>query len=813
MALSPTTDQTPVKATTARAFLAKLLATEDISIRYSASAKTASFDLKNRVMTMPVWKGVSMDLQDMIIVHEVGHALNTPMAGWMAAIKQIAGSLNSNAKDAARSENSVRGFLNVVEDARIDRMQKRRYPGSKRNYINGYKELIDRDFFGTAKRDINTYPLIDRLNIYFKGGAAMGIKFLPQERKFIKMLEETETWKDVVSVTEQLYAYAKATQGQTESFSELMLTLYTFVDSDEDENGSDGDFESFDDDAGAGGDDAKGNETSDGSENADGDAAGKGDDSDSKKSDSKGDGKSNETGTGKDKSNSSGKNENKSKNENESGDSKNKLDSKGEAEGEIKKGDAARGLKGGHGLPDKASKPENDEVMPESLTDKTWEKKKESLAAGSQDVYIYCNIPKANIKEIVDDFKVVLADQAKENLNSARRASIVKCYKEFSDFKNSENSTLSFMVKEFETKKAADIYSRISIAKTGVIDTNKLHAYRYSEDIFRRLSIVPTGKNHGFVMIMDWSGSMRSYLQKTIKQLASLVLFCKRVQIPFDVYTFRDVRERGYGRRDAGSCFDAKGLENPFAMHDFKLRNILSSRMSLPELNQSFANLWSVSDYNEYDCDIMGGTPLNEAIIAAENVILDFQKRHRVQIVNTVFLTDGEANGNHYEQNDGQTYNYASKMNYILHDSKTKKDYDIGKSSYFGTDLTKALLKVLKDRTGCNLIGFYILNSKIQYLYSRFFPEKVTANSQPIDQSHFEKIKSCWHEEGFVDVETAGYDKYYLLNSSNMNIKNESFDVDNTMTRNKVIKEFMKFSSKKTVNRMLLRSFIEEIAK
>jgi hypothetical protein len=42
----------------------------------------------------------------------------------------------------------VKDFFNVIEDARIDKRQKRRYPGSRRDYINGYAELIEKDFFG-----------------------------------------------------------------------------------------------------------------------------------------------------------------------------------------------------------------------------------------------------------------------------------------------------------------------------------------------------------------------------------------------------------------------------------------------------------------------------------------------------------------------------------------------------------------------------------------------------------------------------------------------------------------------------------------
>ena len=64
------------------------------------------------------------------------------------------------------------------------------------------------------------------------------------------------------------------------------------------------------------------------------------------------------------------------------------------------------------------------------------------------------------------------------------------------------------MVKEFEMKKAAHAYSRSKQDKSGVIDPLKLHSYKYNDDIFKRLTLLPDGKNHGLMMFIDWSGSM-----------------------------------------------------------------------------------------------------------------------------------------------------------------------------------------------------------------------------------------------------------------------------------------------------------------
>ena len=45
-------------------------------------------------------------------------------------------------------------------------------------------------------------------------------------------------------------------------------------------------------------------------------------------------------------------------------------------------------------------------------------------------------------------------------------------------------------------------------------------------------------KNHGMIMVIDYSGSMAKTMSQVMDQLLHLVIFCKAVNIPFDVYAF-----------------------------------------------------------------------------------------------------------------------------------------------------------------------------------------------------------------------------------------------------------------------------------
>jgi hypothetical protein len=723
-----------------KSLLAKLLATENISIQRDASAETASFDIKSRVLILPVWQNISNDLEDMLVVHEVGHALDTPADGWMKGMESIAEKICGNKNDDTLS--AVKGFLNVIEDARIDKRQKRRYPGSRRNYLIGYKELIDRDFFGTANREVNSYSFIDRVNMYFKGGFNAGIKFSSEEMPFVKRIEAAETFDEVVEITEAVFQYAK---NKGEEQQQNMETLKIGRPSDEGDEGDD--FAWIDDE-----------------DDEDFPVDGLDEDEDFPTN-------------------------------NTSSSMRGEGDIEAESDEKPKNSQSGSSNEG--------------EYVPESETDNAWQKKMNQLLANDKTKYNYVTVPKVNIKNILSDYKEFLAQNKKAYFSEKGfddpASWITTVRNDMVKYRNEDNATISFMVKEFEMKKSADIFSRISIAKTGVIDTNKIYSYKYNEDIFRRQSIIPEGKNHGFVMVLDWSGSMSGNIKETVKQLISLTSFCKRTQIPFEVYIFRD--RNGYEYSQRGECFDSQ--IGDIKLENFTMRNILSSRMKANELIEAYTMLWAMAR-SPTKCDIMGGTPLNQAIVATEEIVNRFKASSKAQIVNVIFLTDGESNQISGIQGMQITkyHDYFTKAvnKYILQDKETGKEYHFNADTMYGEEVTVNLLKRLKDRTGVNLIGFYLYDySAYNRLQSQFFGYNV-------DPKFSETMRKFWSENKFVPVQSRGYDDYYIINTSAMKDTENNLSVDSNMSKSKITKEFMKFSNKKSVNRILLKRFIDKVA-
>ena len=135
-------------------------------------------------------------------------------------------------------------------------------------------------------------------------------------------------------------------------------------------------------------------------------------------------------------------------------------------------------------------------------------------------------------------------DPVNKKIISTPSNEFVRIDNKFYKFKKDAQKEVSYLVKEFECRKSASAYISSTTNRTGVLDTKKLQTYKFNEDLFKKVTIVPDGNNHGLVYILDWSGSMQYVLQDTIKQLYNLLWFCRKVQIPFEVYAFTNEYRR-----------------------------------------------------------------------------------------------------------------------------------------------------------------------------------------------------------------------------------------------------------------------------
>ena len=192
--------------------LAKLLATEDLIVEHK-NVETAQFDVYSRVLTLPNWEKASEGIFDMLVCHEVGHALYTPDRDW--------------------TEGRVlsQSFINIVEDARIEKLMKRRYEGVSKTFFNAYNELSDIDFFEVKNKDIEDMNLADRINLHYKIGNFVDIDFIPEEQYFINKIDKIETFDEALDVAEELYAYCKQKKAEEkEEMDNMKLEMESIKD-------------------------------------------------------------------------------------------------------------------------------------------------------------------------------------------------------------------------------------------------------------------------------------------------------------------------------------------------------------------------------------------------------------------------------------------------------------------------------------------------------------------------------------------------------------------------------------------------------
>jgi hypothetical protein len=728
--------------------LARLLATEDLVVEHKR-VPTACFNVDTRVLTLPMWEKASNSVYDMLVGHEVGHALYTPNEDW------------------TKKFTIPQQFVNVTEDVRIEKLMKRRYAGMNKSFFAGYRELLEDDFFQIKDDDLSTYNLADRANLYFKLGNFIEVPIEKgEETEIINMINDAETFDDAIAAAVKLYEYCKKSdqeQTKIDPFDNVQSTPGSGSESMPQEE-----------------------ETP--SENNDIETSGEG--------------------------------------------------GQASSDGELEdKTDVPT---------DRSSNLGGETSEPEIKTADNLEEAIRDLVNMNGSENVYLELPKLNLHTIIAPNPEVHKeindwwDKTVENLSHETSLDVVdylfgKVDKEYREFKHSAQKEVNYLVKEFECKKAADSYARATTARTGVLDCSKLHTYKYNEDLFRKVTTLANGKNHGLVFVLDWSGSMAQVMMDTIKQLYNLMWFCKKVTIPFEVYAFTNE----WRRYD----YDEYNNRKPFTQHyqkksglihvdeSFSLMNLFTSKVNNRVLEDQMINIFRLAKQFRYSHNdapnytnpyrlSLSGTPLNETLVALHQILPQFQKENKLQKVQCVVLTDGEAAPlkfhkefkNRFLQETEQVYIGLNSIgsNTILRDRKIGFTYKLEDDFSSFTDI---LLQNLRDRfTSVNFIGIRVLeNRDCGSFVRRYYQSSDYSSGYYQENKEYSEIMNQWKKNKCFSIKKSGYHAYFGLSGSALSNDTE-FEVSEDASKTQIRSAFVKSLKSKKMNKKVLGEFIELVA-
>jgi hypothetical protein len=741
--------------TESKSQLAKLLATENLRIEHQ-KIKTAKFDPKNRVLYCPIWKNMSGVLYDLLLGHEVGHALYTPAQGWHDAVC-----------DKGRN---YKGFLNVVEDARIEKKVKRKYPGIRKSFVEAYNDLMDRDFFELKGRDVNKMSFVNRLNLFTKSSGTMDIQFTAFEEKLVEEVLRCETWDDVLRVTGMVWDYSKEEQFEMQE-EEFNFELDSF-----------GDYEfEFDND-------------SDGESSKDGK---------SEFQNSKGEKSEDEDGEGSQNSRSM------------SDDSEEEQDSENDSSvfDRFKESKASS----------------KDMFEPTCETDNAFRKKENELLDETCKEYIYVTLPEPNLKNIITPAKRV-HELLSEFYSSTDTNELLNKFKSRNErfvsllAKEFEMKKAASCYAKAKTSNTGDIdVSKIYKYKFDDTIFKKMMRIPKGKSHGLILLLDKSGS-----MSNNLKGSIEQILILTSFCRKVNIPF---VVYGFGNNTAAWTIDNNVDYAVPPKCFTSKQSE--IGMDTVFLREYLNSKMSNSEYTKAMKNMVAyMESFGGYRyarsypaSEALSNTPLVEAIVATEKITQEFRKVNNLDIVNLAIVHDGDADtiSNYHLNSDDEKTLGSMNTNYYnvyLRDKNSKFEIKIESREYIIHDV----LKWYTHKTGAKVFGFFLTegssSSAQNAVMSQYYDEDGKYLYEKNMEWHQKKeiisgLAKTLRKEKLLISNKPGYKNFFIIPGGNeLQVDDGEIEIDTTkkVTATKLTNAFLKYTKKRQVNRVLVSKFIDGIA-
>ena len=717
--------------------LSRILSQENLVISFDPNIKTAGFDLDTRELILPELncpEAVEDMFLTHEVSHALYTPSPNQLNEYCTKITN--GEITEmsrnfdlmqlfNLTEDARIERLIKGKY-----AGLSAIYHKAYTilAEKGFFIAGFEDdEISIEDFETHTKSVE---LIQRLNIHAKCGSILDVEFSESELELVDKLENSITAMDTVELAWELYQLSgysnqneagdsndeSSEENDSDDKSDNQNSESKNEDSKQSESSKsdDGDSESSenDEDDNSDSEDTKDDEMNDKSESDDSDGDG---DSDSESDDNNDSNSENDCnnntesdsdGSNSDSNSKSSKNEDQSDSsddsENENDENGNSSESSSSDSSNSESNDSNNDDNSQTSASNNASDSKSSRSIP-NLGNKFGENLKKMFGSDNQNPY--ANAPTVQTyydaidpdkqiityKELLDSFDETdlehIKDVAYVKANThnsyqvsskARRVEKVIAA-ENESVKNQKLITEKFnpivrnISNQFNRKKKAQQFANSRQHKTGRLDMNNLHKYQFNNNIFVVDDISSDGKNHGIILLLDWSGSMtesgnRSGISKftaMLNQTMLLVEFARSVGIAHRIFAFTNTRfatdmldrlnkekiRNSKIKRSRKKNIGKMGTNIKITKDSFALLELFNHTMSRQDflkmqlcLRKEMA--YSYSYYGHYGILGLGGTPLNASLFYMPAVIQKFKEENRIEKMYFSVLTDGESQGN-----------------------------------------------------------------------------------------------------------------------------------------------------------------------
>ena len=748
---------------TQKSMLARLLANENIEV-VQGNYPTAFFDVEKRVLGLPFFNNdISKDLYDLLVGHEVGHALFTPAEGWHDSEKEV--------------PNAPRALINIIEDIRIEKLILRKYPGLVAGFKRGYQDLLDRNFFGIDGEDVSEMNLLDRLNLFSKSRGLVDVEFADEEKDLVKQAMSVESWDDVLkacSAIADFLGMEKPVEEETE-MQEIEVQVQT---SGSDENEGDDEQES------TSGSDMS--DEDDEGEEEEQSSAGDGEESDEEESD-----------------------EAPAQGTEESEETEQKKEEKSEQS-------TVGGNDAGRSTSDNQIVSKTDEAFREN--EKTLV---DTITSGGKSIYVK-GMSRNMFNAVKVPFKKV--EEHRIATNSYDRVNFPQ--DKYDAWMKDAKAQVNLLVKEFEMRKAAYRTMRARTSNKGSLDVTKLHKYRYDDQLFKQVTHLADAKSHGMVMLVDYSGSMYRQIESVMRQTIIMSMFCKRVGVPFEVYGFTNCAGEQYQDAmfvEKTENMHTKIITHDMQIVEL-LSSSMTKQVFEKQIKCLF-NVWRHMYYGQNAYDNMRGTPLYEALMGAHYILEDFKAKHPVQKMNLIVLTDGAGDrvqtmhgvdlahmpeAKSWDQMWFDPIRNAESTYLDFRGNQMKvnlKDRDFGKSP---ESLQVALLKNIKEEFGATVCHYFVADTAKEY---RWAIQRTGVEYYDLPKT----VQDSRKKGAFIVDNDLGYDRRFILEARGDVLKrrdasDDAVEVNGEMSAAQIASAFKKSSNGRSKQRFFSQKFAEMIA-